>query len=73
MKNLPSVLLWRDACDSFEVDVLRAIRATYESDGEPDWPARRKAWNNWTDALCKDGVISLWQYENWTQPACCGD
>ena len=30
--------------------------------------AKREMWNNYTDALCKDGVIPLRQYENWGQP-----
>ena len=30
--------------------------------------AKREMWNNYTDALCKDGVITLNQYENWGQP-----
>jgi len=30
--------------------------------------AAREAWNNWTDALCKEGAITLNQYENWGQP-----
>ena len=30
--------------------------------------AARVAWNNWTDALCKEGAITLNQYENWGQP-----
>ena len=30
--------------------------------------AKREMWNNYTDALCKDGVITLRQYENWGQP-----
>ena len=29
--------------------------------------AKREMWNNYTDALCKDGVITLRQYENWGQ------
>ena len=33
-----------------------------------DYVAKREAWNNWTDALCKDRVITSWQYDNWTQP-----
>jgi len=45
----------------------------YEADGVPDWPARREAWNNWTDSLCKDYEISDWQYANWSQPSVCGD
>tara|TARA_B100001093_G_C26857349_1_gene1028082 strand:+ start:6692 stop:6859 length:168 start_codon:yes stop_codon:yes gene_type:complete len=30
--------------------------------------AAREAWNNWTDALCKEGAITLNQNENWGQP-----
>ena len=30
--------------------------------------AKREMWNNYTAALCKDGVITLNQYENWGQP-----
>lgn len=33
-----------------------------------DYVAKREAWNNWTDGLCKDGTITSWQYENWDQP-----
>ena len=33
-----------------------------------DSTAKREMWNNYTDALCKDGVITLRQYENWGQP-----
>lgn len=33
-----------------------------------DYVAKREAWNNWTDGLCKDGQITSWQYENWDQP-----
>ena len=30
--------------------------------------AAREAWNNWTAALCKEGAITLKQYETWGQP-----
>lgn len=73
MRNLTSVITWVQACDLFEVAVLPGVIATYEQDGEPDWPARREEWNNWTDSLCKDGEISDWQYENWSQSPLCGD
>jgi hypothetical protein len=35
-----------------------------------DKPAKRQAWNDFTDMLCKDGEITYNQYQNWTQPAC---
>lgn len=28
----------------------------------------REAWNNYTDGLCKEGRITLRQYETWTNP-----
>ena len=72
MRDISSPILHADACDQFEFDILPFVRDEYEEDGEPDWPARRESWNNWTDSLCKDGQISDWQYANWSQPRVCG-
>ncbi|UNH61129.1 hypothetical protein SSZBM1_12 [Synechococcus phage S-SZBM1] len=33
-----------------------------------DVVAKREAWNNFTDALCKEGYISESQYERWSNP-----
>ena len=33
-----------------------------------DKPMRDEAWNNFTDALCKDKQITRKQYETWTHP-----
>ena len=33
-----------------------------------DGPVRREAWNNFTDMLCKGGLITGTQYHNWVQP-----
>lgn len=33
-----------------------------------DKPALRQAWNEHTDALCKDGEITQRQYDTWTNP-----
>lgn len=33
-----------------------------------DITAKREAWNNYTDHLCKCGRITLKQYETWTNP-----
>lgn len=33
-----------------------------------DKPALREAWNDYTDHLCKNGKISLRQYESWVHP-----
>ena len=72
MRDISTPILHADACQMFEFDILPMIKDAYEQDGEPDWPARSEAWNNWTDSLCEDGQISDWQYENWSQPRCCG-
>ena len=33
-----------------------------------DTIAKREAFNNYTDGLCKEGLITQKQYENWGQP-----
>lgn len=52
----------------FREDILPEIRKRYEKDGRIDHPARREEWNNYTDSLCKDGKITLHQYETWSNP-----
>ena len=73
MKNLPRVITWEQACAKFAEYLLPVVVAGYEQDGEPDYVARSEAWNDWTDQLCKDGEISDWQYNNWSQSPLCGD
>ena len=63
--NIPTVILFADACDTFITEILPVIQERYEQDGIPDIPARCETWNNWTDSLCKNELISDWQYENW--------
>ena len=70
--NIPTVILFAQACETFTTEILPMIQEAHEQDGQPDWPARCEAWNNWTDALCKDGEISAWQYANWSHPPCNG-
>ena len=48
MRDVSNPILFTDACDQFEAEILPFIREEYEQDGEPDWPARREGWNNWT-------------------------
>ena len=36
-----------------------------------DLPMRKEAWNNFTDMLCKDGVITTNQYNNWDYISIC--
>ncbi len=69
--NLSRVMTRDQAINEFELFVLPTVIEHYEQDGIIDRPARREAWNNWTDGLCKDNQISDWQYANWTQPRCC--
>ena len=70
MRDIDNPMLWADAVETFTNEILPMIQHAYERDGQPDIPARCEAWNNWTDALCKDGRISDWQYENWSHPPC---
>ena len=72
MRDISNPILHADACQQFEFEILPMVKETYEQDGIPDIPARSEAWNNWTDMLCKDGLISDWQYHNWTHPRVCG-
>lgn len=48
--------------ERFDRDVAPAVVAEY---GEDDTVAINEAFNNWTDALCKDGEIHLEQYNNY--------
>ncbi len=69
--NLYSVMTRDQAIEDFITTVLPAVVEEYEQDGIIDEPARSEAWNNWTDMLCKDDLISDWQYNNWSQPDEC--
>ena len=44
---------------------IKAIENGYR---RGDDNAKRTEWNNYTDALCKDGLITTNQYVNWHQP-----
>jgi len=57
-----------EACKLWAEEALPFVKKQYERDGVPDMPARRESWNNWSDMLCKDGVITLVQYEKWRIP-----
>ena len=69
-RDIDNPMLWQDAVDEFTNNILPGIKREYEQDGIPDIPARCETWCNWTDALCKNGQISDWQYENWSRPPC---
>lgn len=44
--------------NTFKLFILPAIKITYEKDGIKDIPARREGYNNYIDALHKDGSIT---------------
>jgi hypothetical protein len=69
--NLYSVMTWKQAIEEFNACVLPQVQAVHEQDGIRDIPARSEAWCDWTDSLCKNRIISDWQYMNWPHPATC--
>ena len=44
---------------------IKAIENGYRKGDEV---AKRSEWNDYTDALCKDGLITSKQYDTWDQP-----
>jgi len=72
MKNIHSVITREQAIIRFEENFMPYVRIEEKRyNNHPDLPMRRETWNNYTDGLCKDGEISDWQYENWSQPPVC--
>ena len=55
----------QDVIDMFERDVLPDIIKHY---GDKDIPAKRAAWNDFTDSLYKDCIITLYQNNSWEGP-----
>jgi folate-dependent tRNA-U54 methylase TrmFO/GidA len=51
-----------------EFDELCPPESFRSQRGYIDKPMRAEAWNNFTDALCKDRRITMKQYESWTHP-----
>ena len=47
---------------------FRILYKTFTNYRRGDVIAKRTEWNNFTDALCKEGVITLKQYESWENP-----
>ena len=53
-----------------KAEAIKHFRITYKTAGyqRGDVIAKRTEWNDYTDFLCKEGFITLKQYENWGQP-----
>ena len=49
----------------FKTNILPSVIARC---GKNDKPAIREAYNNYSDSLCKDGLITTKQYNNWCTP-----
>lgn len=59
----------KEAWEDFRETVLPAIEnAERLRGGRHDRPMRAEAWNNYTDALQKDGQITERQCATWTHP-----
>ncbi len=54
----------REFDQDFKMNDLKFIAEAFESDGVPDRPARREAYNNKADSYCKDGIITDRQYND---------
>jgi len=48
-------------------EVLRMFRESFTI-SKTDSIMNRLEWSYYTDSLCKDGKITLKQYENWSNP-----
>tara|TARA_Y100000034_G_scaffold107728_1_gene137560 strand:+ start:101 stop:331 length:231 start_codon:yes stop_codon:yes gene_type:complete len=71
-KNLARVLVRAQAVAQFmEYFAPGILRLENRYNHHPDLPLRCEEWNNYTDALCKNGEISDWQYEKWNAPPFC--
>ena len=55
----------KNALELFTATILPDLEHKF---GEDDIIAFREGWNNFTDSLCKDGDITLRQYETWDNP-----
>ena len=53
-----------------KVEAVKMFRELYKRWGgrRADPIAKRTEWNDFTDALCKQGLITTNQYINWHQP-----
>ena len=59
------IMTKKEARKEFAEYIKPYVVAKYGAD---DYIAIREAWNDWTDFLCKEGRITDWQYNNWSNP-----
>lgn len=50
------------------IDQFKEIYADYIKENKDDKIAIRTAWNDYTDMLLKDGILTENQYNTWSQP-----
>jgi hypothetical protein len=62
------IMTKKDAVKIFNENILPAVKQLYEKDGQKDLIARKEAWNNMTDSMHRDGLISSKQYNSWSSP-----
>tara|TARA_B100000963_G_scaffold329548_1_gene318957 strand:+ start:6008 stop:6178 length:171 start_codon:yes stop_codon:yes gene_type:complete len=53
-----------------KAEAVKMFRELYKRWGgkRADPLAKQTEWNDWTDSLCKEGLITPQQNENWGQP-----
>jgi hypothetical protein len=59
----------REAEALFLEEHMPGIR--HQENGTPDYPMRSEAWCNFTDSLCKEGLITTKQDESWHHAEVC--
>ena len=53
-----------------KAEAVKMFRELYKRWGgrRADPIAKRTEWNDWTDSLCKDNLITDKQYDSWSNP-----
>ncbi|MEK5036339.1 hypothetical protein MKY96_33455 [Paenibacillus sp. FSL R7-0302] len=62
---------WKDKGELTKAQALanfRLYNVDWLKENKKDIPARRQAWHDYTDMLCKDGQITKEQYNTWDNP-----
>ena len=51
-----------------KAQALEQFRYNWKASGSTDSVAKREAWGVFTDALCREGYITMKKYESWSNP-----